>query len=247
MSPPPPSLGNNNYLDSIDGRNNGDENNDENNDNNEYDNDNNDYDNDYDGKTSSSSGRFRNNDGRPRGDNNNNINNNNTNNRWGSLFGQPLSSSVKSTVNRGTGGGEGGGGRGGIRTAIRPAPPNNSPGGMHTNNNINVNSNDQSAPGNNYGIGRRIQKNGAGKVNGIPKIVPINRPQDLLDFVIQDERLSVGELLAEEWHHDVSNIIELIIILSLSSSPTCFSRFAYLFLIIFSQSLRILVQNMPSL
>ena len=32
--------------------------------------------------------------------------------------------------------------------------------------------------------------------SGGSKIVSIKQPQDLLDFVIEDERLSVGELLA---------------------------------------------------
>jgi hypothetical protein len=36
--------------------------------------------------------------------------------------------------------------------------------------------------------------NGGGGNNGVGlKIVPIKQPQDLLDFVIEDERLSVGE------------------------------------------------------
>lgn len=165
---PPPSLGNN-YLDSIDNNNGRGNNGDDNND------DGYDYDGDDDDNSSSSFG-FRNNDGRLRGDNN----------RWGSLFGQP-SSSAKSTTNRA--GINGGGGMGGMRTAIRPSPPNNSPGGMISNNNIN--NNNASPPSNNYGIGRRMQKNG--EVDGIPRIVSINRPQDLLDFVVQDERLSVGE------------------------------------------------------
>jgi len=173
---PPPSLGNN-YLDSIDNNNGRGDNGDDNN-NNDFD-----YDGDDDDNSSSSFG-FRNNDGRRRGDTN----------RWGSLFGQPASS-AKSKTNRAAGvngGGGGGGGMGGMRTAIRPSPPNNSPGGMISNNN-NINNNASSPPSNNYGIGRRMQKNG--EVDGIPRIVSINRPQDLLDFVIQDERLSVGELI----------------------------------------------------
>ena len=55
------------------------------------------------------------------------------------------------------------------------------------------------ALGNNFNIGgnRRRPPNGnganGGNVNGggIPKVVSISQPQDLLDFVIQDERLSV--------------------------------------------------------
>jgi hypothetical protein len=42
--------------------------------------------------------------------------------------------------------------------------------------------------GRNYGPGGWNQPSGAP-----PKIVSIKQPQDLLDFVIQDERLSVGE------------------------------------------------------
>jgi len=38
-----------------------------------------------------------------------------------------------------------------------------------------------------YGVGRWSNNGG-----GTPKIVGITQPQDLLDFVIEDERLSVG-------------------------------------------------------
>ena len=78
-----------------------------------------------------------------------------------------------------------------MRTAIRPSPPNNIPGGGGGGGSGIL------PPGNNYGIGRggRMQTLNGGESNGIvPRIVSINRPQDLLDFVIQDERLSVGEL-----------------------------------------------------
>ena len=48
-------------------------------------------------------------------------------------------------------------------------------------------------PNRNYGVGG--WGNNANNSGG-SKIVSIKQPQDLLDFVIEDERLSVGELLA---------------------------------------------------
>ena len=66
---------------------------------------------------------------------------------------------------------------GGVGTAIRP--PNKS------------NGNRGGAPSN-YGIGgNRRQQSG----NGVPRVVKIRQPQDLLDFVVEDERLSVGKFL----------------------------------------------------
>ena len=64
-------------------------------------------------------------------------------------------------------------GGGGVGTAIRP--PNNS--------------NRGGAPSN-YGIGGNRRQNSG---NGVPRVVKIRQPQDLLDFVVEDERLSVGK------------------------------------------------------
>ena len=93
---------------------------------------------------------------------------------WG-IFGPPSGNNNS----RGQGGtanpnNRGGGGGGGVGTAIRP--PNNS------------NSN-RGAPSN-YGIGGN-RRQSAG--NGVPRVVKIRQPQDLLDFVVEDERLSVGK------------------------------------------------------
>lgn len=77
--------------------------------------------------------------------------------------------------NRGSGGGVG--------TAIRPPNSNSNRGG---------------APSN-YGIGsNRRQQSGS---NGVPRVVKIRQPQDLLDFVVEDERLSVGKFLLAHLMH----------------------------------------------
>lgn len=62
------------------------------------------------------------------------------------------------------------GGGGTTRTAVRP------PSSLTSRNNGNFNNNNN---------------NGGGGI--VPLVVSINQPQDLLDFVIRDERLSVGE------------------------------------------------------
>jgi hypothetical protein len=66
-----------------------------------------------------------------------------------------------------------GGGRGTSRTAVRP------PSSLTSRNNGNFNNNNIN--------------NGRGGGGIVPLVVSINQPQDLLDFVIRDERLSVGE------------------------------------------------------
>lgn len=63
---------------------------------------------------------------------------------------------------------------GGAGTAVRP-PPGGSAMGQ--------------GQGKGYGMG-----GWGGNNAGTPQIVSIKQPQDLLDFVIEDERLSVGEL-----------------------------------------------------
>ena len=104
---------------------------------------------------------------------NDNMQNGSGQGNWG-IFGPPSGNNNR----RGQGGttnfnNRGGGG---VGTAIRP--PNNS------------NSN-RGAPSN-YGIGgNRRQQSG----NGVPRVVKIRQPQDLLDFVVEDERLSVGKFL----------------------------------------------------
>jgi len=107
-------------------------------------------------------------------DENDNKQNSGGQGNWG-IFGPPSGNNnnnnrrgqggTTNTNNRGSGGGVG--------TAIRP--PNNS--------------NRRGAPSN-YGIGgNRRQQSG----NGVPRVVKIRQPQDLLDFVVEDERLSVGK------------------------------------------------------
>jgi len=111
-------------------------------------------------------------------DENDNMQNGSGQGNWG-IFGPPSGNNINrrgqggttnSNNNRGSGGGVG--------TAIRP--PNGTP----------SNSNRGGAPSN-YDIGgnRRQQSGG----NGVPRVVKIRQPQDLLDFVVEDERLSVGK------------------------------------------------------
>ena len=114
--------------------------------------------------------------------NNNNNSNNNGNNRWG-IFGPGRGGSASSRGNNDNNQGRGGGG---VGTAIRPPTPNS-----------------------NYGIGanRRQQQQqpsssngGGGNGNGnggVPRVFSIRQPQDLLDFVVEDERLSVGKSIIE--------------------------------------------------
>ncbi|KAL7544012.1 hypothetical protein ACHAXR_013549 [Thalassiosira sp. AJA248-18] len=49
---------------------------------------------------------------------------------------------------------------------------------------------------NNNNWNRGQQQQGGGGGGGVPKVFPIRQPQDLLDFVIQDERLSVVKVYA---------------------------------------------------
>ena len=89
--------------------------------------------------------------------------------KWGFSFGPT------SKVNRNQQGGSNNRRGGGVGTAIRNPPSNN------------------------YGIGRdTIQSSpsspNGGRRGGMPRVFAIKQPQDLLDFVIEDEKLSVGKL-----------------------------------------------------
>lgn len=108
-------------------------------------------------------------------ENNKSSNFRNANNPWGGFFGGG------GQRNGDDEGGGGGGARGnpqdGGRTAVGSSSrttPNGAPngGGNNWNNN----------------------NNGRQQRQGVPKVFAIRQPQDLLDYVIQDERLSVGEL-----------------------------------------------------
>ena len=92
---------------------------------------------------------------------------------WG-IFGPPSGNNNNRRGQDGTTNTNNRGG-GGVGTAIRP--PNNS--------------NRGGAPSN-YGIGGNRRQSGG---NGVPRVVKIRQPQDLLDFVVEDERLSVGKFL----------------------------------------------------
>ena len=109
--------------------------------------------------------------------------------------------------NRGSGGGVG--------TAIRP--PNSS--------------NNRGAPSN-YGIGGNRRQSGG---NGVPRVVKIRQPQDLLDFVVEDERLSVGKFL-------LAHLMYLLVWLcSLFHTQTNTNLSYYTYLMINSQGVRIMV------
>ena len=104
------------------------------------------------------------------GDNESDGGGNGGNGGWGGFFGAPR-----------VGGAMGGVGRG-ARTAVRPAPGGDAP------------TMSSSSERGNYGIGGGGGRGGGNGGGGVaPRVVSIRQPQDLLDFVIQDERLSVGE------------------------------------------------------
>ena len=89
--------------------------------------------------------------------------------KWGFSFGPT------SKVNRNQQGGSNNSRGGGVGTAIRNPPSNN------------------------YGIGRDTRQSSpsspnGGRRGGMPRVFAIKQPQDLLDFVIEDEKLSVGKL-----------------------------------------------------
>lgn len=90
------------------------------------------------------------------------------------------------------GGGNGGRGGGGAGTAIRPPTNTNTNANANTNNNNGV-----SQPRTSYGPGGGVPKRWGPQNNQQMqlrnKVVPIRQPQELLDFVIQDERLSVSK------------------------------------------------------
>jgi len=110
-------------------------------------------------------------------------NTNNSNDRWG-FFGGGRSSNAKPRGSNRDGGMNGGGNTNGNTNgngnAIRPSPPNNGA--------PNSNNQDYNIGGNR---GQQQQRRG-----GVPKVFSIRQPQDLLDFVIQDERLSVVKVYA---------------------------------------------------
>ena len=113
--------------------------------------------------------------------NNNNSNNNNGNNRWG-IFGPGRGGSASSRGNNDNNQGRGGGG---VGTAIRPQAPNSNYG-------IGGNRRQQQQQPSSNGGGGGGNGNGNG---GVPRVFSIRQPQDLLDFVVEDERLSVGKSL----------------------------------------------------
>jgi len=127
-------------------------------------------------------------------ENGNDFRDNNGDNRWGFFGNSNNNNNRASRGNNRDGGSNGAGGRGttGTGTAIRPSPP---PNNGTPNVASNARTNNNAAPiSKNYGIGggsnRRQQP------QGVPRVLSIRQPQDLLDFVIQDERLSVVKVYA---------------------------------------------------
>ncbi|KAL9181747.1 hypothetical protein ACHAXT_012090 [Thalassiosira profunda] len=94
------------------------------------------------------------------------------NDRWGIFGGR--SDNNNSAARRGNNRDGGSARGGGAGTAIRPSTPNGS------------------GPGNGY----RPGGNGGMEPRGVPRVLSIRQPQDLLDFVIEDERLSVVKVYA---------------------------------------------------